>query len=198
MQKSDCDTKKNMLKGIVLHHRKMVYWYLPKTACTTLKTYFARELGLHIPYRDGTEMDIHGQDIGFEFTEKVIPEYFNFAYVRNPFERFLSLYNQKIATKVDRKVFPDEKLFTQGMDFELFLDTCISIEHKERHYIPQSDLLPDCVHTYKMERDLFLKMLQPLNISSRIDRWTPETKKKAYRFYMKDFIRYGYHFNEYH
>ena len=109
-------------RGIVLHDKKMVYWYLPKTACTALKTFFANYLNLKIPFKNGDEMDIHGQDIGFEFTESVIEGYYNFAYVRNPFDRVMSLYSQKIIDKVDRKVFPDENIFYKGMPFEKFLD----------------------------------------------------------------------------
>jgi hypothetical protein len=184
------------LKGIVLHKKNMVYWYLPKTCCTTLKTYFANELGLKIPYKTGTEMDIHGQDIGFTFTEEVIDMYYNFAYVRNPFDRVMSLYSQKILNKVDRKVFPNEDIFKLNMPFEEFLDAIISIENKERHYIPQSEMLPQGVHYHHMENDLFLKMLKPLNVSNPINLWTSKTKEKAYQFYKQDFIRFNYYYNK--
>lgn len=184
------------LKGIVLHDKKMVYWYLPKTSCTTLKTYFAKELGLTIPYKNGDEMDIHGQDIGFVFTLDVIDSYYNFAYVRNPFDRVMSLYSQKIAKSVDRKVFPDEDIFYQGMPFNEFLDAIIEIPIKERHYIPQSSMLPQGIHIHKMENDLFLKMLKPLNVSEPMNEWTHETREKAYQFYKQDFIRFGYYYNK--
>jgi hypothetical protein len=183
------------LKGIVLDKYKMVYWYLPKTCCTALKTHFAKDLGLTIPYRDGTEMDIHGQDIGFTFTEEVIQEYYNFAYVRNPFDRVMSLYSQKILSPVDRKVFP-ETYFYRDMPFELFLDGIINIPQKERHYMPQSAMLPEGIHIHKVETDLFLKFITPANISKAVNHWTPETKEKAYEFYKNDFIRFGYHYHK--
>lgn len=180
-------------RGIVLNDRKMVYWYLPKTACTTLKNYFAVELGLTIPFRDGTAMDIHGQDIGFEFTEQVIPEYYNWAYVRNPYDRISSLYSQKIVTeKVDRKVFPDGNKFYSYMSFEKFVKEIISIENPERHYILQSKLLPNGVHFHKLEGDLFLKMIKPKNTSRELFVYDDVTKELVYKHYEQDFIRFGY------
>lgn len=183
------------LKGIVLDHKKMVYWYLPKTSCTTLKTYFANELKLNIPYKNGDEMDIHGQEIGFKFTEKVIEDYYNFAYVRNPFDRIMSLYSQKIYKSIDKKVFPQEDIFYIGMPFEKFIDAIINIEVQERHYTPQSKLLPTGIYVHKMEGDLFLKMLKPLNVSEKLNLWTEDTKEKVYQFYKEDFIRFNYHYH---
>ena len=175
----------------------MVYWYLPKTSCTTMKWYFANHLGLVVPKRDGTDLDIHGQDIGFEFTEDVIDGMYNWAYVRNPFDRISSLYSQKIHKNVDRKVFPDENIFYKGMPFEEFIDAIITIENKERHYIPQSEMLDMGIYTHKMENDLFLRMLKPRNVSEKLDVWTKETKHKAFKFYKNDFIRFGYHYQGY-
>lgn len=178
--------------GIVLHKRKMVYWYLPKVACTTLKTYFANELGLVIPYKNGTEMDIHGQDIGFVLTDTIIDDYYNFALVRNPYDRVMSLYSQKIYKEVDRKVFPDEDIFYVGMPFNLFLERIAKIKDKERHYKPQSEMLHYAIHIHKMENNLFLRMLKPLNVSEPINFWTPETRQMAYELYRQDFIRFDY------
>jgi hypothetical protein len=184
------------LRGIVLHKRKMVYWYLPKTCCTALKTYFANELGLKIPFKNGDEMDIHGQDIGFEFTENVIEGYYNFAYVRNPFDRVISLYSQKINTEnVDRKVFPDENIFYSFMPFDEFVHAIINIPNKERHYIPQSELLPKGIYHHKMESDLFLKMIKPLNVSKKLNLYDNETLDLVYNFYKNDFIRFGYYYH---
>lgn len=178
--------------GIIIEQYKSVYWYLPKTSCTALKTYFAGVMGLKIPYRDGSEMDIHGQDIGFQFTDKVLEGYYNFAYVRNPYDRLMSCYSQKIYKKVDRKVFPDEKYQT-GMDFDLWLDYIINEEKPERHYRKHSDFLPDGVDTHQMENDLFLMFcVEPKNVSDKLNLWTPETKEKVYNHYKNDFIRFGY------
>lgn len=179
--------------GIIIEQYKSVYWYLPKTSCTALKTYFAGVMGLTIPYRDGTEMDIHGQDIGFQFTDKVLDGYYNFAYVRNPYDRLMSCYSQKIYKKVDRKVFPLEQLFYAGMDFDLWIETILHIDRKERHYAIHSDFLPQGIHTHKMENDLFLKFcVEPKNVSEHINLWTPELKEKVYEHYKNDFIRFGY------
>jgi hypothetical protein len=180
-------------RGIIIESKKMVYWYLPKTCCTTLKTYFAHELGLNIPYKNGNEMDIHGQEIGFQFTEEVLAGYYNFAYVRHPFDRIMSLYSQKIFDSVDRKVFPDTDKFYAGMPFNQFLEAIASMPNKERHYKPQSEMIHQGVHIHKMENDLFLRMLKPLNVSQSLTFWTPETKNLAYDIYEQDFIRFNYY-----
>jgi hypothetical protein len=46
-----------MNNGIVLHKLKMVYWYIPKVACTTLKIHFADLCGLPYDKSDGIEID---------------------------------------------------------------------------------------------------------------------------------------------
>jgi hypothetical protein len=182
-------------RGIIIEPKKMVYFYLPKTSCTTLKTFFADLLDLEIPIKDGTEMDIHGQEIGFDYTHVPLEGYYNFAYVRNPFDRLMSCYSQKIYKSVDRKVFPQTDMFYTGMEFEVFIDTILSIKDKERHYMLHSELLPEGVITHKMEGDLFLKFLEPLNVSEKINLWTTELKEKVYEHYRNDFIRFGYEKN---
>ena len=181
------------LKGIVIHPLKCVYWYLPKTCCTTMKWLIASLLNLKVPYRDGSDMDIHGQDIGFEFTEELVPEYYNFAFVRNPFDRIVSLYSQKIHTEnVDRKVFPDEDLFYSYMPFEEFLDKIIAKEDKERHYMLQSYMLHKDINVHRIEDVEWLKYIKPKNTSAKLDVLTTETKIKIFNHYKEDFTRFGY------
>ena len=81
------------------------------------------------------------------------------------------------------------------MPFEKFIDAIINIEVQERHYTPQSKLLPTGIYVHKMEGDLFLKMLKPLNVSEKLNLWTEGTKEKVYQFYKEDFIRFNYYYH---
>lgn len=158
-----------MNNGIVLHPLKMVYWYIPKVACTTLKTYFADRCGL--PYDKSDPMSVH--DYCWNHWEKVskpIPEYFNFAYVRNPFNKLESLYWDKIVNNYSELVFERFGGFYKNMPFDKFCERIIKISHKKAdiHFMPQSFLIPQDVNIFFLEIDLLPKILNASNESHKI------------------------------
>ena len=131
----------NHKNGIVLHELKMVYWYIPKVACTTLKIHFADLCGL--PYDKGDPMSVH--DYCWNQWEKVsepIEGYGNFALIRQPMERMASLYIDKIFYNYSELVFGRFGGFYPKMPFENFLFKIMSIENPDIHFERQSNLIP--------------------------------------------------------
>ena len=131
-----------MNNGIVLHKLKMVYWYIPKVACTTLKIHFADLCGL--PYDKSDPISVH--DYCWNQWEKVsepIPGYGNFALIRQPMERMASLYIDKIFYDYSGLVFGRFGGFYPKMPFENFLFKIMSIENPDIHFERQSNLIPN-------------------------------------------------------
>jgi hypothetical protein len=146
------------MPGIVIHENKVVYWYIPKNACTSLKTYFAKLLGLEYEI-------VH--DAPFELINDFnsLPDYFHFSIVRHPFVRLYSLYKNKILSEpIDSDFFERgvEKIvfkywmdrFWAGMTFNDFCKSVSSIPHHEAdpHFGPQFLQLPPAnVYIMRME-----------------------------------------------
>jgi len=80
--------------GIVSKEYRFVYVPIPKTACTTWKTSLAKLLNL--------ENKGNPHEIKFEFVnllEKKHDDYFKFVFIRNPWDRILSCYIDKIVNE---------------------------------------------------------------------------------------------------
>lgn len=177
----------NKLRGIELPNGS-VYWPIPKAGCTFIRTILANHYGY-----DATK--VNNGDPGFKYVWDVDHSKYNYAFIRNPVDRILSLYADKIQFSVDRKVFPDQDWFA-GMSLSLFLETVdkyIAEGKANRHYIQQMDLLPQGVKWFKMEEQVIFNMFTPLNTSHR--QYTVVMSnhlKRIQGMYPKDFMLYGY------
>lgn len=150
------------MRGIILHEQKLVYWYIEKCACTAIKTFIANKLGLLYD-------NVHTAP--FELTNKSIEGYINIAILRDPFDRLLSLYCEKInGGKIDDNVFgrwPDK--FMAGMSYYDFIEAILSIpiEEADPHFAPQTRLIPDdCeIYNYDIIKPLLLLFLPLMNVT---------------------------------
>lgn len=138
-----------MNNGILIPDKKLIYVFIPKCACTSLKAFFADHLGLeytnpHIaPFR--------------KIRVNELPQYHaqgwdSFTLVRHPLDRLVSLYRDKIRPGFRGKGFPDgvERIvfggfdgFHENMTFSEFAFKCMNIppSFADSHFLPQWPLI---------------------------------------------------------
>ena len=203
-----------MSNGIVWREKKLIYFFIPKNGCTTLKQVFAKGQGMK-GYSSPHSAPFHyigpGRQVNFT-------DYTSFAVIRNPLDRLLSLYLDKIRPGykgwgfhkgVESFVFGKYKGFDQDMSFEEFANACmgIQIQDANTHWTPQwrqiekNGLYPD--HLIRFERfsedvpaflavhginEEVLKMNPAWRKKDRDykEYYTPELTKRAIEYYQKD------------
>jgi len=184
------------MSGIVIHSRRVVYWQIPKAACTAIKHYLCSVLGNPNPGNP------HDEQL-YTWTNKVIKEYYNFALVRNPFSRLYSLWKNKVRDSLDIHVFDPKRHrrygIVQGMPFDAFIRAILSIplDRADIHYLPQHCQLPQgvtCIHMEDVQA--FMRGILPVENSSPAGDWHyaygPETMGMVVQYYAPDFQRFGY------
>ncbi len=139
--------------SVLLEGYTAVYIEVPKVACTSLKVALAQLLGMDLAASAGGDPhhasfpsvapaeDAHGP---------LFPDLFAFAFVRNPWDRLVSCYRDKIAGEVDgftrftirpgvADCLAGFDAFTADMSFEQFVMAVASIPDSEAdaHFRPQ-------------------------------------------------------------
>jgi Sulfotransferase family len=143
--------------NILLEKRKAIYFYIPKVACSSLKFTCAQILNMEAGAGDVVE-EIHKIDFPFVKKYQVLSryrDYFRFAFVRNPWDRLVSCYKDKINFGPGHvynhyknpflKYLDEQGLFKQDMSFEDFVKVVSQIpdEDAEGHIRSQHKYLED-------------------------------------------------------
>ena len=142
---------------LVLDDRELVYLVLSKAACTAIKNTIAKSYSACPP----VHMAIHGstfnrqRQIFGELNQKQ-KTYFAFTFVRNPFERLVSCYRDKIIYTPSHYNTPDEyfknyyKYYNKypldtGISFEAFVSLIAHIPDSlsDRHFKSQASVIFD-------------------------------------------------------
>jgi hypothetical protein len=132
--------------GNVNHDQRFVFIHIPKCAGTSLSHALGIERSTHSTYRQYA--GILGDAVG---------DYFVFTIVRNPWARFLSLYDYARMTRshYHDAVDPKKALYGKHLDYELLKDASLAecarflVEGRLRHdrawnhWRPQSTWLQD-------------------------------------------------------
>ncbi len=189
---------------------RAVYVPIPKVASSSVKHHFADVL---YPDRAGTfSGKIHQSEI-FEYRLKEsvdfseYKDYFKFSFVRNPWDRIVSCYVDKILNRSERELFMKKRdtLFLEypwyrpGMTFDEFVrgvsktPDSIADEHfrSQTSFIVDSNFRPfvDFVGKYENIQNDFLRVCQSLQIPGISLRHTNKTKKGHYSSYYSEETR---------
>jgi len=90
-------------RSILLKPYRAIYISVPKVACTSFKTAFARLLGLNLDRARGDPHRVwYPTPVPIGSLQRFLyPGFFRFAFVRNPWDRLVSCYRDKIRNEVD-------------------------------------------------------------------------------------------------
>ena len=132
---------------LVFDDRKLAYLVTSKVACTSIKTVIGKAYAIS---SDST-MGIHAAHLWnrkVDFLDTPQEEYFKFSFVRNPFDRLVSCYRDRVEVDLRKFDFDSDPYFESeyglnyrykiraGMPFEEFIKTVITIPHHlaDRHF----------------------------------------------------------------
>lgn len=207
-----------MSNGIIWNEKKLIYLFIPKNGCTSLKKVFADGQGLtyHTPH-----------DAAFQkctpAMARAMEGYHTFAVVRNPMARLVSLYRDKIRpgyrgwgfrAGVEEFVLAPYGIFHKEMSFPEFANRCldISLANANEHWKPQArqiragKWLPETVIRFEEYAEAVPAFLARFGIEIELPRlnpswrpdarpwqelYTPELMEKAKQYYAED-IRLWY------
>lgn len=171
---------KQQINHIVVYKYKFIYLSIPKVACSSLKAVFANLLNKN-------EGDVHDLN-KFNFVEienindKRFEKYFKFAFVRNPWDRVVSLYLNKISNPLGGKsishrgeeLFYKYRWWKKSMSFKDFViaisktpDIYSELHFKSQHnfiYDKKGNLLADFIGRFEnLDKD-FDHVCRKINI----------------------------------
>lgn len=133
-----------------------VYVEIPKVACSSIKVAIARMLNINLVQGNPHQTEFPSVDYQLSEHGPLYPGLFSFAFVRNPWDRLVSCYRDKILLEVNgfthstiRPGIADclahFKGFFPGMSFEQFVDVVASIpdEEADGHFRSQYTFVAD-------------------------------------------------------
>jgi hypothetical protein len=141
---------------ILLKPYRAIYCSVPKVACTSFKTAFAQLLGLNLSngHRDPHRVRYPSPVPIARLHGYLYPGFYRFGFVRNPWDRLVSCYRDKIKNEVDgythftirpgvANCLARWSAFTPGMSFDDFVTAVASIPDSEadEHFRSQHTFL---------------------------------------------------------
>jgi chondroitin 4-sulfotransferase 11 len=143
-------------RKILLRPYSAIYISVPKVACTSFKTAFARLLGLGLDKANGDPHRLrYPSPVPIARLQPLLyPGFYRFAFVRNPWDRLVSCYRDKIKNEVDgythftirpgvANCLARWSAFSPGMTFDEFAAAVAAIPDSEadEHFRSQHTFL---------------------------------------------------------
>ena len=176
--------------AILLEAHSAVYIEIAKVASSSLKVAFAKLLGLDLTAVDGDphRLDFPSPGAADLNAPRLFPRHWTFSFVRNPWDRLVSCYRDKIGGEVTDFTGMSERgvahcldgyeAFTAGMSFEEFVDAVARIpdEDADEHFRSQhwcltnaaGDLAVDFVGRYESLASDFEHVAKRIGLPSGI------------------------------
>jgi hypothetical protein len=144
--------------AILLEPYRAVYVETPKVACTSIKTALAETLGVSLRPTGGDPHRVRWPtaERSSSRSGRLFPGLFTFAFVRNPWDRLVSCYRDKIRGEVDGYTYFTIRpgvanclarfdAFVPGMSFADFVAAVASIpdEDADGHFRSQHTFVTD-------------------------------------------------------
>lgn len=196
------------------NHSDIAYLRLAKCACTSIMSSLIDE----IPVTADTDMihDCAGKKYKIIGNVSQNDSIFKFTYVRNPFERLVSCYIDKIQNKEQGNFFLNINycmgILDEVQTFEEFVKCIVRIpvSWADRHFKSQYSYIyengeklvdyigkaEDLTESYKFIQEKYdLKKIGNMNKSKKKDwkiYYTKETAKLVYEYYKEDILTFGY------
>ena len=210
--------KYNRQTPCIYHYIKTVFHGIPKNASTSVKN-ILYEANWGKPF-DGNKQWVHkGNEKGGSIYPSIdmvrsskYDSYTHFTVVRNPYDRFISFYNDLFlgTTKIRNNIPPfytDNKILLEPIPINAAIDVInqFTDDEADEHFTSQSSFVyKDDIPYLKMEslQEEWVSMCDHLNIAHRplpvynksnnVVLLTDDQKSKIYNRYKEDFERFGY------
>jgi len=171
--------------AFVSHKHKLVYYEVPKAACSSIKLFIATLDGIvnniprHVHSLPISKLSLPGA------RSILYKDYFHFTFVRNPYDRLVSCYANKVVRPelYERRAGPFSRMFGElgyrEMSFGDFVQfvTRVPNKHCDNHFVPQHRLLNldvlDFIGRFESFNQDFLYVRKQIGVSDD----TPQLQK---------------------
>ncbi|MCC0176871.1 sulfotransferase family 2 domain-containing protein [Waterburya agarophytonicola K14] len=198
-------------RNFALHKRRAIYFEVPKVACSSMILKCADWIDLEIDRKR-----IHSKEnkaiipkVELNLLDTEYKNYFKFTFVRNPWDRLVSCYKDKVRSDANfnnsiykngvHTSFIKYNLFTAGMNFEDFVEAVCNIDDSQAdaHILSQYHFVTDrqgvifmnFIGKFENLREDFAKVAGRLDISDRElphKNSSKKSKKKHYSEYYSE------------
>lgn len=131
-------------KNIISHNYRYIYLVMPKVACVSIRQLLAKIEGKEW-VQDGDNISTSFDFVTSSKASKYC-NYFKFSFVRNPWDRLVSCYFNKVNAKPHKyvkKIFKHHQEVKEDMSFKDFilLVSTLSDEKSNIHFMSQSKII---------------------------------------------------------